>query len=153
MMDYLSSCLDHQIEYNQVQLGLGHLPLIKEAINFNMENDEGVSRTEDTFFYMKKHHIAIQAWSPFVVGFFKGSLFDEARFPEMNEAMKVIADKYQRSKCAVATAFLLMLDKDLRVITGSMDPLHVQECLDGENLSLTKEEWYYLYAKAGNMLP
>ena len=152
-IDYLSAAAKRPIEYNQVQLGIGHMPMLAEAMNFNMENTEGTSKTEDTFFCMKKKGIQIQAWSPFLVGFFQGSLFDASRYPEINDALSQMADKYQTSKCAVATAFLLKLDKNLHVITGSLNVDHVQECLDGESLDLSKEDWYVLYRKAGNMLP
>ena len=152
-IEYLSASLRQPIEYNQVQLGVGHLPLVAEVLNFNMQNNEGTSKTEDTFFYLKKNGIRIQAWSPFIVGFFEGSLFDEGKYPQINAALNVLAEKYQTSKCAIATAFLLRLDKNLSVITGSLNPEHVQECLDGEKIELSKPDWYYLYHESGHMLP
>ena len=153
MMEYLSSELNYKIEYNQIQLGLGHMPLVEECFNFNMSNVEGNSRTEDTYFYMKRKGIALQAWSPFLVNFFEGSLFDENKYPEINNALSIMANKYQTSKCAIATAFVLALNKDITVITGSLNKDHVKECLDGEDITLSKEDWYYLYKATGRMLP
>ena len=153
MIKYLSASLKQKIEYNQIQLGLGHMPLIEECFNFNMSNQEGLSRTEDIYFYMKRKGIKLQAWSPFLVGFFEGSLFDENRYPEINKALNEMKDKYHTSKCAIATAFILMLNKDITVITGSINKEHIKECLDGENITLSKEDWYYLYKSAGKMLP
>ena len=153
MIEYLSSALDEKILYNQIQLGLGQTRLLEESFNFNIDNKEGRSTTVDTYFYLKRKGIIIQAWSPFIYGFFEGSLFDEEKYPRINNALKMLADKYQTSKCAIATAFILMLNKDITVITGSMNKEHVKECLDGENIALTKEEWYYLYKEAGNKLP
>ena len=153
MIEYLSGYVKQDIEYNQIQLGLGHMPLIEECFNFNMSNKEGNSRTEDTYFYMKRKGIKLQAWSPFLVNFFEGSLFDEEKYPRINKALNELKDKYHTSKCAVATAFILMLNKDITVITGSMNIDHVKECLDGEDITLSKEDWYYLYCSAGKMLP
>ena len=153
MIEYLSSTLDEKILYNQIQLGLGQTRLLEESFNFNIDNKEGKSTTVDTYFYLKRKGIIIQAWSPFIYGFFEGSLFDEEKYPRINNALKMLADKYHTSKCAIATAFILMLNKDITVITGSMNKEHVKECLDGENIALTKEEWYYLYKEAGNTLP
>lgn len=153
MIKYLSDGLDEKLLYNQVQLGLGQMRMIEETFNFNIHNDEGVSNTLDTYFYMKRKGIILQAWSPFIVSFFQGSLFDEVKFPEINEGINKFAKKYNTSKCAVATAFILMLSKDITLITGSMDIKHVQECLDGENIILSKEDWYQLYKSAGKMLP
>ena len=64
-----------------------------------------------------------------------------------------MANKYQTSKCAIATAFVLALNKDIAVITGSLNKEHVKECLDGENIKLSKEDWYYLFKASGRMLP
>ena len=153
MIEYLSSTLDEKISYNQIQLGLGQTRLLEESFNFNIDNKEGRSTTVDTYFFLKRKGIIIQAWSPFIYGFFEGSLFDEEKYPRINNALKMLADKYHTSKCAIATAFILMLNKDITVITGSMNIEHVKECLDGENIALTKEEWYYLYKEAGNTLP
>ena len=153
MIEYLSTSLKQPIEYNQIQLGIGHMPLIEECFNFNMSNKEGTSRTEDTYFYMKRKGIQLQAWSPFLVNFFEGSIFDENRYPEINNVLNEMKDKYQTSKCAIATAFILMLNKDITVITGSLNKEHVQECLDGEKISLSKEDWYTIYKSSGRMLP
>lgn len=153
MIEYLSINNKHPFEYNQIQLGVGHMPLIEECFNFNMSNPEGNSRTLDTYFYMKRKGIKLQAWSPFLVNFFEGSIFDENRYPELNKVLDELKDKYHTSKCAIATSFILMLDKDITVITGSLNPRHVQECLDGENIILSKEDWYHLYKSTGRMLP
>lgn len=152
-IDYLLQEVKTPIEFNQVQLGLGHVPMIAEAFNFNVNNEDGLSKSLDSFFYMKKKGIGIQAWSPFMVGFFEGSLFDGYRYPRINEALGRMAEKYQSSKCAVATAFLLRLDPSLCVVTGSLNPEHVRECLDGEKIELSKEDWYYLYRESGHSLP
>ena len=153
MIEYLQEELKQDIEYNQIQLGLGHMPIIEECFNFNMNNNESRSRTEDTYFYMKRKGIKLQAWSPFLVGFFEGSLFDESRYPNINRVLNELKDKYHTSKCAIATAFILMLNKDITVITGSLNQEHIQECLDGESINLSKEDWYYLYKSTGAMLP
>lgn len=153
MIKYLNEELETPIKYNQIQLGLGQLRLIEETFNFNIHNEEGVSNTVDTYFYLKRKRIYLQAWSPFIVNFFEGSLFDENKYPRVNAALKEMAEKYKTSKCSIATAFLLNLGDFIQVITGSMDIKHVQECLDGENIILDKEDWYYLYKEAGKMLP
>ena len=153
MIEYLSSTLKQKIEYNQIEFGLGHMPIVEETFNFNMSNMEARSRTEDTYFYMKRKGIKLQAWSPFLVGYFGGSLFDENKYPEINKALNELKDKYHTSKCAVATAFILSLSKDITVITGSLNKDHIQECLDGEDIVLEKEDWYYLYRSTGAMLP
>ncbi len=150
---YLQSELEDKLEFNQVQLGLGHLDLIDEVFNFNMDNEEGKSKGDQTFLYMKRKGIRLQAWSPFMYGFFRGSIFDESLCPELNAKLNELAQKYRTSKCALASAFVLKLGDNVSIITGSMNKEHVKECLDGTNLDLSKEDWYALYRSSGKMVP
>lgn len=145
--------MDNYIEYNQIQLGLGQMRLIEEVLNFNMNNDEGSSHTNDTLFYLKKKGIKIQAWSPLIAGYFEGSIFDNNKYLELNRKLDELAYKYNVSKSSIAINFLLMLDKDLNVIIGSMNMEHIKEALDAEAFKLSKEDWYSLYKSTGKMLP
>ena len=152
-IEYLLEEVDAPITLNQVQFGLGHLCLVAEAVNNNLLCDNGVNRTGELLYYMKRKHIALQAWSPFQKGFFEGSIFDEARLPDLNNALQEMAERYMTSKCAVATAFILALGEDVSVVTGSTNVEHVQECIDGLNVHLSKEDWYSLYRASGANLP
>jgi len=139
------------IEYNQVQLGLGHMRLIEEVLNFNTNFDEGVSHSNDTLFYLKRNNITIQAWSPLLGN--GSSIFDEAKFPSLNNKLNELAIKYNTNKTAVAINFILMLDKKLEVVIGSMNILHIKEAIEAEAFELSKPDWYSLYKSAGKMLP
>ncbi len=150
-IEYLN--LPEYIEYNQVQLGLGQMRLIDEVLNFNMNNDEGVSHTNDTLFYLKRKNMKIQVWSPLLVGYFEGSIFDESKYPTLNRKLEELSSKYKVSKASIAINFLLMLDKDLNVVIGSMNKDHIKEALDGEEFTMSKEDWYSLYKSTGHMLP
>ena len=152
-IEYLNSEVDGMIEINQIQIGLGQMRLIGEEINFNMNNDESVSHSGSTLFYLKRKGIQIQAWSPFLVGYFDGSIFDYNRFPNLNNKLDELAWKYQVPKAAIATNFLLMLDSNLLVITGSMNKNHIDDCLKGNTFKMDKMDWYSLYQAAGHMLP
>ena len=152
-IEYLANSLNFPIEINQVQLGIGHTLLIDEALSFNMDDNLGSNKSGDTYFYMKRKGIALQAWSPYGVGFFEGSIFDAARYPQYDYALSKMADKYGVSKCAIATSFVLSLSKDITLITGSTDPSHIEEALEGERVNLSKEDWYTLYKDSGHRLP
>ena len=152
-IEYLQSELEDKIEFNQVQLGLGHLNLLDEVFNFNMDNEEGRSKTDQTFLYMKRKGIRLQAWSPLMVGYFQGSILDESLCPKLNAKLNELAQKYGVSKCVIASAFILKLGDNVSVITGSMNKDHVKEFIDGANLDLAKEDWYELYRSSGKMLP
>ena len=152
-IEYIKEKTSYPIEYNQIQFGLGNPLLAEELFNFNVNHDNGISKTNDTYFYLKRNNIQVQAWSPYLVGFFRGLLFDEEKYPEINMVLDKYAKKYGTNKCAIATAFILKLNKDITVITGSIDIKHIQESLDGEKINLTKEDWYAIYKECGHHLP
>ena len=153
MVKFMKDQTNIPIEINQLQLGLGHLDLIREVLNCNMNSEEGTEHTGELFFYMKRYNIVLQCWSPFQHGFMEGSIFNNPRFKELNETLEEFATKYNTSKCAIATCFLLMLSKTTQVITGSTNIKNIKECLDGKNIKLEKWEWYKLYRSTGNFLP
>ena len=152
-IEYLNSEVDGFIEVNQIQLSLGQMRLLEEELSFNMNTDEGVSHTNGTFFYLKRKGIEIEVWSPFLAGFFECSIFDDARFPNLNAKLWELANKYHVSKATIATKFLLMLDKNLKVVSGSLNKDHIKECLMAESFNMEKVDWYGLYLAAGKMLP
>lgn len=152
-LKYLKDHTNIPITVNQLQLGLGHLDLVREVLNTNMNNEEGTEHTGELFFYMKRYNIGLQCWSPFQHGFFEGNIFNDPKMKECNEYLELLGKKYGVSKCAIATSFLLVLGNDVQVITGSTNIKHVQEAIDGSKIRITKQEWYTLYRKSGNLLP
>lgn len=152
-IEYLNSEASGLIEVNQIQLGLGHTRIIDEELNFNMDNDEGISHTSGTFFYLKRKGIEIQAWSPLLVGFFNGSILDNNRFPNVNSKLSELAFKYNTSKASIAINFLLMLDDKLKVVLGSMNKYHIEEAIMATKFKMEKKDWYSLYKSVGKMLP
>ena len=152
-IEYLYDEVDGLIEVNQLQLGLGQMRLLEEEINFNMPNDESISHTGGSLFYLKRKNIEIQAWSPFLAGFFDGSIFDENRFPNLNNKLNELAYKYGCTKATIATKFLLMVDPNLKVVTGSMNKEHVYESIKALSFEMDKMDWYGLFKASGKMIP
>lgn len=144
---------DIDIKYNQVSLGLGNMNMIDQIFYTNVPVNIVAKDVDNLFFYLKRKHITIQCWSPFQYGFFEGSIFDEQKYPKINEVLEKYANKYKTSKCAIATSFLLKLDKDLIVITGSCNIAHIKECIDGEAIKLERADWYQIYKDCGHLLP
>lgn len=152
IIEYLKSEITLPIEVDQLQVSLGQLSLISETFNVNFPQ-QNPNLSNGLFFYLKKNNIQLQCWSPYQIGFFEGSIFDERKLPELNLKLKDLAIKYNTSKCSIATAFLSMLTKDCQVITGSMNINHIKETLEGTKIILSKEDWYSLYKSTGNLLP
>lgn len=152
-IEYLESNAPFKLEVNQLQLGLGHLNLVSEVFNFNTNFNEGINRDEGMLFYLKRNNMILQCWSPFQVGMFEGVIFDKGKYPELNSELERLANKYSVKASSIAIAFLLKLGKNVQVILGSTKKEHIEDALLGENINLSKEEWYTLYRIAGYKLP
>lgn len=153
-IEYLKIALELPIQYNQVQLGIGNTTILDQTMYVNVPPSPKVSKEHDSlYFYLKKENITLQCWSPFQMRFFEGSIFDIQKYPNLNAILEEYVQKYHTSKCAIATAFLLSLNKTIMVITGSTSLQHIQECIDGEKVALSKEDWYQIYQRSGHFLP
>lgn len=150
---YLERYLPCPIRYDQVQLGIGNTTMIDQIMYTNVPAGKVSKEADDLFFFLKRKNIVIQCWSPFQVGFFEGVIFDETRYPELNAILADFAGRYHTSKCAIATAFLLRIDPRLWVVTGSTSWKHIEESLDGEKISLSREDFYELYARVIRWIP
>ena len=151
-LDYLKS-RNIDIKYNQISLGIGNTIMLDQVMYTNVPTSKVTYADSDLFFYMKKNDISIQAWSPFIYGFFEGSIFNEEKYPLINQILEEYSLKYNTSKCAIASAFLLKLDTNLIVISGSCNKEHIKECLDGLDIDLSRADWYTIYKKLGKLLP
>ncbi|HZJ86862.1 MAG TPA: aldo/keto reductase [Erysipelothrix sp.] len=150
-IEYLESELEEPLVINQVQFGLMHTIMIDEGINVNL--DKGNLRANGILEYSMLNNIQLQAWSPFQHGFIEGPFIDNDDFPEINEALDVIAHKYNVSKTTIATAWILRHPANIQVVSGSMTPSRIKDVALAQDITLTKKEWYDLYKAAGNVLP
>lgn len=152
IIKYLQEYIDLPIEVDQLQVSLGQPALISQPLNVNFPQ-QVPNISDGLFFYLKKKNIALQCWSPYQIGFFEGSIFNEERLPKLNAKLKELAKKYNSTKCGIATSFLTMLGEHVSVITGATNLNYVKETLEGATLVMSKEDWYDLYCSTGNLLP
>ncbi|MEG0357063.1 MAG: aldo/keto reductase family oxidoreductase, partial [Christensenellaceae bacterium] len=54
---------------------------------------------------------------------------------------------------AIATAWILRLPVKMQVVTGTTKASRLNEICSGSNIELTRDEWYEIYAAAGNIMP
>lgn len=152
-IELLSRYLEHKIMVNQLQLSLTNATMIQSGMEANMQTDGAVDRDGGILDYCRLHDITIQTWSPFQYGFFSGIFLDNPQFPELNEALQNIADKYHVSKTTIAAAWILRHPAKMQMISGSTKLSRLKEVCEASHIVLTKEEWYRLYMAAGHMLP
>ena len=84
---------------------------------------------------------------------FKGTFLAPPQYPELNEALRQIAEEYHCTKDTIAYSWLLKLPLSVQVITGTTDPVHIQSAAKAADIILTAKQWYKLYTSAGNRLP
>ena len=152
-MQLLQNSLDMPLCANQLQFGVMHTPMIQSGINVNMYNESGVNRDGGVLDFCRLNNITIQPWSPMQYGFFKGCFIDNEKFPELNETMGRIAEKYNVSKTTIAFAWILRHPAKMQPVTGTTNLTRLSDCLKGAEVKLTREEWYEIYRAAGNVLP
>lgn len=152
-MQLLQNSLDMPLCANQLQFGVMHTPMIQSGINVNMYNESGVNRDGGVLDFCRLNRITIQPWSPMQYGFFKGCFIDNEKFPELNDTLQKIGDKYGASKTTIAFAWILRHPAKMQPVTGTTNLIRLSDCLKASDIKITREEWYEIYRSAGNILP
>ena len=152
-MQLLQNSLDMPLCANQLQFSIMHAPMIQSGINVNMYNDSAVNRDGGVLDFCRLNNITIQPWSPMQFGFFKGCFVDNEQFPELNQTLETIGNKYGVSKTTVAIAWILRHPAKMQPVTGTTNLQRLADSFKATEFTLTREEWYEIYRAAGNILP
>jgi predicted oxidoreductase len=86
-------------------------------------------------------------------GFIEGCFIDNDNFPEINETLERIANKYNVSKTTMAFAWILRHPAKMQPVTGTTNLTRLIDCIKASEINITREEWYEIYRAAGNILP
>jgi predicted oxidoreductase len=153
-IELLKKYVKQPLKINQLQLSLEQSQLIDQALYMNNKTTElSYMRDGGALDYCRLNDITIQAWSPLQQGMFRGMFIDNPDFPELNEVLGDLADKYGAAKSAIAIAWILRHPAKMQVIAGTMNPVHLREMAEADRIDLTHEEWYRLYLASGKFLP
>jgi predicted oxidoreductase len=149
----LKKYVKQEIVVNQLQLSIPHARLITRGFYINVENEKANDHDGDVLNYCRLHDITIQPWSPFQHGTFAGVFLDNELFPELNQEMDKVAEKYGITKTTLALAWLLRHPAKLNPIVGTTNIGRLTECIAAGDVKLTREEWYDITRAAGYFLP
>lgn len=152
-IELLKTAVKQPLFINQLQFSVTEAGLVTSGMNMNMKNAESVMHDDSFLEYSRINNITIQTWSPFQYGFFEGNFVDNEKFPKLNEKLKEIGETYGISKTAVAAAWILRHPANMQLITGTMNPEHLNDICKAANVTLTRSEWYQIYRAAGHCLP
>lgn len=149
----LNQCVDQKLIINQLQMSVTHTGMIDSGLNVNMRNDMSVDRDGSILEYCRIKNITIQPWSPFQHGFFGGIFLDNNKYPELNQKIDEIAEKYNVTNSAIAIAWLLRHPAKMQPIVGTTNAKRLKDICKASEVQLSREEWYEIYRAAGNNLP
>lgn len=153
-IELLQKYIPYKLVVNQLQFSIAHTPMIDAGIALNMKIDQAINRDSSILEYCRLQDITIQAWSPYQHGFFEGSfLGDVEKYPELNEVINNIAEKYGVTNTAIATAWITRHPANIQVVLGTTKIERMKDACKGAEIVLTREEWYQIYKAAGNIIP
>ncbi|MCQ2351584.1 MAG: aldo/keto reductase [Paludibacteraceae bacterium] len=153
-MELLKKYVTVPLEFNQLQLSLPSSNLIANGMEVNMETAGSLDRNGSVLDYCRLNDITIQAWSPLQYGFFEGPFVGNyEKFPELNAELEKLASKYSVTPTGIATAWILRHPANMQVIAGTTSIDRMREIINSADITITREEWYSLYLKAGHILP
>ncbi|NLP28665.1 MAG: aldo/keto reductase family oxidoreductase [Clostridia bacterium] len=152
-IELLSKYIQQDLIINQLQFSVTNTGMIDAGLNVNMKNQASINRDGSILDYCRLKDITIQAWSPFQYGFFEGVFIDNPKFPELNEKLKEIAEKWNVTSSAIAIAWILRHPAKIQPIVGTTNTDRLKAICKASEVNLTREEWYDIYKAAGNKLP
>ena len=152
-IELLKRSLDMPICANQLQFGIMHTPMIDSGVNVNMYNEQSTVRDNGVLDYCRLENITVQPWSPMQFGFFGGCFIDNDKFPELNEVLSRLAEKYSVSATTMAIAWILRHPAKMQPVTGTTNLVRLADSLKAADVEITRDEWYEIYRAAGNKLP
>lgn len=152
-IELLKKSVKQPIVCNQLQLSITNSNMISSGMEVNMGTDGAVNRDGSILNYCRLNDITIQTWSPFQFGMFEGSFLGNERFPELNKVIGALAEKYNVTNTAIATAWILRHPANMQMVAGTTNKDRLIQIAKATEIQLSRDEWYRLYLSAGHILP
>lgn len=138
---------------NQLQMSVPFSNMIANGLEVNMLTDGAIDRDGSVLDYCRLKDMTIQAWSPFQFGFFEGVFIGSKKYPELNQLLEDMAERYSVTPTVIATAWILRHPAHIQMVAGTTNLERLEEIAQGCDIHLTREEWYKIYLSAGHILP
>ena len=153
MMTLIQKDVNQPLVANQLQLSAAFTPSFDAGFHVNMKQEAGIVRDSSIFEYCRLHDVVIQAWSVLQFDYFGGVFLGSEKYPELNQVLNRLAEKYHVSPSAVAIAWVLRYPAKMQAVIGTTKKARVAEAAKAAEIQLTRKEWYEIYLAAGNDLP
>lgn len=150
-IELLKKHVKQELVANQLQFSAAHSGMIDFGFNVNRKSDEAINRDSGLLDYSRLHDMTVQPWSP--VRGAGGVFLNNPDYQELNDVLKKVGANHGIDHEAAAIAWLLRHPAKMQVILGTMTPERIKNYANASDVTLTREEWYEIYRKAGNKLP
>lgn len=152
-IELLKKYVKQDIVANQIQFSIPVSNIVANGMEVNMETPGSIDHDGSVLDYCRSNDITLQAWSPFQMPAWKGCFLGSAEYAELNEKIRILAEKYSVSDTTIAAAWILRHPSNMQIVTGTSSEERIKEIIAACDLSLTRSEWYELYLAAGHILP
>ncbi|GBD79394.1 putative oxidoreductase [Tetragenococcus halophilus subsp. halophilus] len=149
----LQKTVNQPLEANQLQFGLMHTGMIDEGLYVNRKETQASERDGEILEFSRLKNMTIQAWSPYQASSVKEVFINNDRFPELNQKLAELAEKYHTTPNGLASAWVLRHPANMQIIAGTMNSKRIEEIAQASEIQLSRKDWYQLYLSAGNGLP
>jgi len=149
----LQKTVKQPLEANQLQFGLMHTGMIDEGLYVNRKETQASERDGEILEFSRLENMTIQAWSPYQASSVKEVFINNERFPELNQKLTELAEKYHTTPNGLASAWVLRHPANMQLIAGTMNSKRIEEIAQASEIQLSRKDWYQLYLAAGNGLP
>ncbi len=148
-MEYLQSFLTEPLVANQVEMSLLHHGFAELGISFNQNSPRYPDGWEGTMEYCRTKRVLLQAWSPLAQGILMGKLDGEPEnIKKTATLVQEYARRHQTTAEAILVAWLLKHPAKIQPVLGTTRPDRLRACADSLSISLSRDEWYSLFAAA-----
>ncbi len=152
-VELLQKYIRQKLIVNQLQFGPAYTGMVDTGIFVNTGDPRAVEREGSILEYCRLKDITIQAWSPFQYGSMEGVFLGSGKYPQLNQTLTALAQKYNVPEAAVAAAWILRHPAKIQAIVGTTNAQRLKDICQAKNITLSKTEWYDIYKAAGNQLP
>lgn len=152
-MELLKKYCKQPIVINQLQFGPMHCGMIDSGLFTNMKCASGSDHDGGVLDYCRLHDIMIQPWSTIRADLSSDTFIDNPDYPKTNLVLDTLSKKYQVSKAAIVTAWILRHPAGMQPIIGTTSVKNMLSSVAGVDVTLTRDEWYAIYTAEDKPLP
>ena len=152
-IELLKKYVGQSLLIDQLQFSLPVSGMVAGGMEVNMTTEGAADRDGSILDYARLHDMTIQAWSPFQKADWQGPFIGAEDFGPLNAALAELAGRYGTSGTGIAAAWILRHPAHMQLISGTTSEQRLSEIIAASEITLTREEWYQLYLKAGHILP